>query len=255
LKQSGIEPRFYFRTHRFRLSGHYLLGRELQKTMQSPRADIRFRGLFNGRDEAGFSMPELLVVLAIIAIMAAVSIPYIYSYRVLYKSEEQALKVMDIMRETSQLALTRRRTFRMEIDMTDNALLIIDENGSADDVLIKSIPFEAPGLLRLDVKPASISQPNPPNYNPAVFAIDSVGHMNGVTPVIGHRVWALRFRSDGSVVTAANNPVSATLFIFPSAGPSSDVPSDKKQVRAVTVYGGSGAVRYWKYDGTTFTAG
>lgn len=223
--------------------------------MQTSGANVRFRSSPTNKSAAGFSMAELLVVMAIIAIMAAVSIPYIYSYRVLYKSEEQALKVMDIMRETSQLALTRRRTFRMEVDMTDNALLIIDENGSADDILIKSIPFEAPGMLRLDVKPAGISQPNPPNYNPAVFALDSVGHMNGSTPVIGHRVWALRFRSDGSVVTAANNPVSATMFIFPSAGPSSDVPTDNKQVRAITVYGGSGAVRYWKYDGTTFSAG
>lgn len=223
--------------------------------MQTSGANVRFRGSPTNEGAAGFSMAELLVVMAIIAVMAAVSIPYIYSYRVLYKSEEQALKVMDIMRETSQLALTRRRTFRMEVDMTDNALLIIDENGSADDTLIKSIPFEAPGMLRLDVKPAAISQPNPPNYNPAVFAIDSVGHMNGSTPVVGHRVWALRFRSDGSVVTAANNPISATMFIFPSAGPSSDVPTDKKQVRAITVYGGSGAVRYWKYDGTTFSAG
>ncbi|MER3430157.1 MAG: hypothetical protein C4325_11660 [Blastocatellia bacterium] len=223
--------------------------------MKKSGADVRLLSSPSGVRSAGFSMAELLVVMAIIAIMVAVTIPYIYSYRVLYKSEEQALKIMDVMRETSQLALTRRRTFRMEVDMTDNALLIIDENGPADDTLIKSIPFEAPGLLRLDVKPAGISQPNPPNYNPAVFSVDSVGHMSGATPVVGHRVWALRFRSDGSVVTAANNPISATMFIFPSAGPSSDVPTDTKQVRAITVYGGSGAVRYWKYDGTRFSAG
>ncbi|MBK6590555.1 MAG: hypothetical protein IPG22_19930 [Acidobacteria bacterium] len=85
-------------------------------------------------------MTELLVVLGIIAIMSVISLPYIVNYKKAYKSEDQALKVIDMMREAGQLALNRRRTIRFEIDFTDNAALIIDENGGAADTQIKSSP-------------------------------------------------------------------------------------------------------------------
>jgi type II secretory pathway pseudopilin PulG len=197
-------------------------------------------------------MIELLIVVAIIFIMSAISIPYVYSYRNKFKSEEQALKIMDLMREASQMALNQRRTIRFELDMTNNEALIIDENGAQPDTLLKSVPTEPAGVLRLDVNPAGVTRPNPPNYALAVFANDAVGHMDGTTPVINNRVWAIRFRSDGSVVNGGNITVSATLFVFPSTTPTSDVAADNRQIRAVTLYGGSGAVRYWKYTGTTF---
>lgn len=208
-----------------------------------------------GRSD-GFSMVELLVVVAMILIMAAVSVPYIYSYRIVYRSEEQSLMILDLMREASQKALNERRTFRFELDLDDNAILIIDENGTNPDVLLKQIPVDTQALLRTEVAPSGgVGRPNPPNYNAAVFANDTLGHRRGATPFINHKVWAVRFKSDGSVVGANDLPVSATLFVYPATSGTSDVPRDKKQVRAVTVYGGSGAVRYWRYDGTTFSAG
>ncbi len=69
----------------------------------------------------GFSLVEIFVVLVIIAIMAAISVPYIVSYKKLYKSEDQSIKLIDLMRESSQLALNKRKTIRFEIDLTDNA--------------------------------------------------------------------------------------------------------------------------------------
>ncbi len=200
----------------------------------------------------GFSVAELLVVLAIIGIMSAISLPYIYSNRALYKSEEQAIRIMDLMREAAQTALNERRTIRFEIDATDSSVRIIEGGGVASDKLIKRIPLESSGVLRMDVNPDGILRPNPPNYPAAVFAVDSLGHMDGSTPVVGHNVWAIRFRSDGSVVTAGNVPVSATVFIFPPGG--GNTTSAPSQVRGITLYGGSGAVRFWRYNGTSWAA-
>ena len=105
---------------------------------------MEHRLLKKQRTHSGFSVIELIVVLGIIALLSAISLPYIYNYKKLYKSEDQSLKVIDLMREAGQLALTRRRTMRFEIDLTDNAVLIIDEKstGSADDTQLKKIPLE-----------------------------------------------------------------------------------------------------------------
>ncbi len=202
--------------------------------------------------DKGFSIVELLVVIGVIAILSAISLPYIVNYKTRYKSEDQALKTMDLMREAGQLALTRRRTIRLEIDLTDNAVLLIDENGSDPDTLIKKIPLESANEVRVDTIPQSVNKPNPPNYSDIVFSVDSIGHMAGSTPVIGHSVWGVRFRSDGSVVNATNVLVNSNIYFWPPVSPGSSTARSLGEVRAVTIAGGSGAVRYWKHNGTTF---
>lgn len=202
--------------------------------------------------QLGFSVVELLVVVSVIAIMAAISIPYLLDYRKVYRSDDQAIKMMDMMREAGQLALTRRRTIRYEIDLTDNAVLIIDENGAAADTLIKMVPLDKASDVRVDAIPSGVTRPNPPNYTDAAFATDSLGHLRGSTAVIGHSVWTARFQRDGAAVNAAGNPVNVNLYVWPPISAGSLTPRNKQEIRAITMFGGSGAIRFWKYDGTTF---
>ena len=199
-------------------------------------------------------MTELLVVVGVIGVMSVISLPYIVNYKKAYKSEDQALKVIDMMREANQLALARRRTIRFEIDYTDNVALIIDENGAAADTKIKKIPLELARDVRMDIIPATISKPNPPNYNDAVAAADSRGHQDGGSTITGHTVWLARFRSDGSVVNNVDVPINANIYSWPPIAPGSSTPRSKAEVRAITLFGGSGAIRYWKHNGTTFVA-
>lgn len=206
------------------------------------------------RGQSGFSMAEILVVLAVVAIMVAVSIPFIANYRRLYRSDEQSMQILDTMREASQLALTRRRTVRFEIDLTDNVLLLIDERAVGQHIVVKKLPLYALRELRYDVVPNGVTRPNPPNYNDAVFATDTLGHLEGTTPVTNHNVFALRFRRDGSVVNSAGTLTSATIYVFPPASYGSSTPRNIREVRAITIFGGTGAVRYWKHNGATFGA-
>lgn len=202
--------------------------------------------------ERGASVVEIVIALVIIGVLSAISLPYIANYKKYYKSEDQALKVIDILREGSQIALSKRRTIRFEIDLTDNAVLLIDENGTAPDFLIKKVPLEEPKDLRVDTIPSGIAKPNPPNYTDITFVTDTTGHTAGAQTINGHRIWAARFQRDGSVVNAAGTPISVNIYFFPPVSPGSTTPRNKNEVRAVTMFGGSGAVRYWKYQNTSF---
>ena len=135
-------------------------------------------------------------------------------------------------------------------------MLIIDQKGAgnADDILVKKVPLELPKDVRIDTLPATITKPNPPNYTDIAFAVDAVGHLAGATPVTGHNIWAARFKSDGSVVTAADIPLSANIYSFPPLSSGSTTARSTKEVRAITMFGGSGAIRYWKYDGSAWVA-
>ena len=202
----------------------------------------------------GFSLIEVFIVVAIIGILCAISVPYFLNYNKLYKSDNQARIIMDLMAEAGQRAMTRRRTFRFELDLTANKALIIDENnlGTADDTEIKAINLESVSNVRFDRKPNGVSKPNPPNYNDAVFAKDSIGHLEGTKRVSGNRVWAVRFQRDGTVVNSTGNLTSANLYVWIPLSPGSNLPSKKQLVRCITLVGTSGAVRYWKHSGSTF---
>lgn len=204
--------------------------------------------------ESGFSVVELVIAIVIVTVLTAISLPYLYSNQRLYKSEDQALKILDLMGEANKQALAKRRTFRVEIDLTDNAAILIDENGTAADTRVRWFPLEKTFEVRADIIPDGVTRPDPPNYNDAAFADDTLGHQWGPNTKIGNTVWAARFRSDGSVVNAADIPISATLYIWPPEAAGSDLPRSKTEVRAITMFGGSGAIRYWKHNGTVFYA-
>ena len=204
--------------------------------------------------EAGASVLEILVALCVILILSSVAIPYMWNYKKLYKSEDQSLRMMDLMREAAQTALVKRRTIRYEIDLTDNVVLLIDESQNAPKgQQIKKIPLELIRDLRVDTIPNGVSKPNPPNYNDATFATDNVGHMIGAVTITGHNIWSCRFKSDGSVVNSAGNPISANIYIWPPQSTGSLTPRNTAEIRAITLFGGTGAVRYWKYTGSAFT--
>ena len=198
--------------------------------------------------------------MVIIGVLTAISLPFLIGAKRLYKSEDQALKIMDLMREANQLAMTRRRTMRFEIDAVTNQIFIIDETGpnalitTDDSRVVKAIPLEAGSELRFDQNPTGVTQPSPPNYTNASFTTYPSGYTRGGQSVTSTKVFIARFRSDGSAVNSTGNLVNATLYVWNPNPANTNQARDLKLVRAITLFGGSAAVRYWKYDGIAFKA-
>jgi prepilin-type N-terminal cleavage/methylation domain-containing protein len=198
--------------------------------------------LVGQRPEAGFSLIELLVVVAMVVILTTISVFALRSSKRSYAPDDEANQIVSFFREAHQRALSQRQTQRVTIDRNQLLVRLMDEGllpggdeveiirGKLNGTVAMTQPRIGGNLLPLP--------PAPYNYNTAVFT-------DGVCQ--------FRFRADGSVVDSAGNSVSATFFFTPL-----DM-NDQSQtlVRSVTLFGPSGSTRAWKYDAanTKFISG
>ncbi len=196
-------------------------------------------------------MIEILVVLVIITILTGTTFYYLNAAQTLYNADEQALKISDVLQEARQRSLTQRETMRVEIDLTDNIVRLIDENTPVtvnDDNLIRTIQLLDPSQIRVNERPGQISQ-NPPEE----FPVPSAQFRQSIYPEsLAHDVCTMRFLSNGTVVDQGTNEigrdavsVGATVHIW---SPIPDNISDSKIARSITIIGSTGSIRLWEYD-------
>lgn len=201
--------------------------------------------------QSGFSLVEVLIVAALIVLVGSSAAFYLNAHKKLYKPDDQTLLVADILQEARQRSLTQRETMRVEIDLTDNEIRLIDENTvttADDDEVIKVLPIYFPNEVRIDSRSENIAY-NPPeplpvptaNFLPSVYP-----------PSATHQVCTLRFQSNGTVTDGGNNATGdgaivggVTLHIWQ---PKSENPAEYSIARALTVIGSTGSIRLWEFD-------
>jgi len=211
------------------------------------------RGPFEIRSrESGFSLIELLVVLSIVTIMGGAALFYAYAHKKLYKPDDQALQIVDILQEARQRSLTQRRPMRVEINLTTNTVTLYDENtntGSAsDDFRIKSLKLFDPSDVRVDSRPAEIAV-NPPETMPVASAV----FKSSVYPSsISQNVCTIRFLANGTAVDAGTNATGAgaavTGVTLHNWSPNKATPTQSDIARSITVLGATGVIRMWEYN-------
>ena len=215
----------------------------------------RNRQKMQRKNEAGFSLIEMMIVFAMLLIFAGISFYYLSNQRTAYRSDDQALQVVDILQTARQYALNKRRTMRVEVNITNRVVRLIDENlpGNAnDDSVIKTITIPPDVQLRSNRRPANISA-GPNEVAPAPDAVFANSVYGAPAPVgsTGQNVFTLRFLRNGTVTDGGTDAIAtnaantgATLYFYVPASPADLDNAGIGSARAITVLS-AGAIRLW----------
>lgn len=201
-------------------------------------------------ESGGYSIIEMLIVLTVVTIVTGGAFFYLGSHQKLYKTDNQALQIADLLQEARQRSLTQRKTMRVEIDLTETVARLIDEreaDTADDDTILRELILHFPNEVRIDAPPTAITY-NPPEPLPvpnAKFKISSY-------PLsVLNQVCTIRFQSNGSVVDAGTNTTGGnaavtgvTLHLWT---PTADGGEDISVARALTIIGSTGSVRLWEF--------
>jgi Tfp pilus assembly protein FimT len=189
----------------------------------------------------GFSLVELLIIIAVLVIMAALAVPQVISTRRLLRFNGLQRELISQIRLARQMAMSQRQVMRFRYDDNDKQIVIIDNqergtaanplaNNTANDVVVKTTSLANSGV------PASEITYGRPSSAPNSALPDGVslsGLSSGRVEIV--------FQPDGSVVDANGNPSNAALFFYDNKEPAGTA-------IAVSVLGAGGRVKTWRYS-------
>jgi prepilin-type N-terminal cleavage/methylation domain-containing protein len=176
------------------------------------------------RPDAGFSFPEVLVVVALIAIIAGISIPVTRGMIVRAEADSATVVIVSTLNEARDRAIAERRDFQVNFVVPDRIQI--------SRVPVPIGPVETVTNRLLENGQTIMRWPGVPD-TPDAFGGGGEVNFTGPTPVT--------FTSDGSLVDAAGDPVNGTIFLA--------TPDQPESVRAVSIFGMTGLARTWKWAG------
>lgn len=156
------------------------------------------------KNEKGFSLPELIIVLLILSILVVLALPQVISSRRLFRFTALQRQVASTLVDARQEAMTQRTpiTFRYD-NVNKNTVIYGGSYGALGDSKNKKAELTDSGLEKDDLVY------NRPNGAPGSALADT----SNMTPLTGGTV-DIKFQPDGSVIDASNNPVNNALFFY-----------------------------------------
>ncbi|MGD9906117.1 MAG: Tfp pilus assembly protein FimT/FimU [Vicinamibacterales bacterium] len=175
-------------------------------------------------DEAGFTLAEMLVVVALIAIGSAVTIPLTMEMVNRAKNDSSVVVAQTFIDAARDRAVAERRNVELEFTAPNWLRMYRIEVPTNARTLVGEMRLEGGQEFR---KFPTVSD------TPDAFGASGAISFTGTMPVM--------FTSDGSLIDAQGDVVNGSVFF--------GVPDRPESARAVTVFGITGMIRTWKWRG------
>lgn len=185
----------------------------------------------NKTSQSGFSLPELIVVVFVIAIIGILALPQITASRRAFRFSSLQRQISATLSEARQQAMSQRRaiTFRYN-DSTKETFIFGGSYGVLGDEKNRVESLYGSGISQNEIvygRPIGAS----------LAALDDSSNLT----VLSSNAVEITFQPDGSVLDAGNNPVNKAIFFYHTKYPS-------QMAFAVSVLGAGGRVKIWRYN-------
>lgn len=186
---------------------------------------------FRGRSAAGFSMIELMLVVGISTVLAAIAVPVSSQYIKWARADSSNEATIRSIAAARDRAVAERRNIELTL-VSPNIVRLERENiDSTGATTGKTTILE----VMLDNGQQFLKFTGLPD-TPDAFGNSSAITFGGTAPFM--------FASDGTLIDSSGDVVNGTILI--------GMPNQKETARAVTIFGASGLLRSWKWRGSSW---
>jgi prepilin-type N-terminal cleavage/methylation domain-containing protein len=224
------------------------------------------------RSSGGFSLIEILIVMALAVILTAIALPAMVAQRRLLRSTAVTREVLTRFRYARQLAISQRQAITFQYDDATAAkqITIINHNNNqlisaqfpASCVLSRTAILVAPGFpntacstvvvripltqgglpaaeLTYGIPSGSPQLPTGAPVIPTTVLADNIV-MTPLAPAGAGGRLNITFQADGSVIDTAGFPQDRAMFFFNNK-------AAQGTASAVSVVGATGRIKVWRY--------
>jgi prepilin-type N-terminal cleavage/methylation domain-containing protein len=191
---------------------------------------MRARSNHGGRNDAGFTLLEVLIVVGLLGTLVAMAIMVSPSFLRLARADSGVAQVVDVLRLARETAVSQRRNIVVTpigLNALETRRQDIGANGAVTGTtVLRTVEFENGVQFRLEPSVTSA----PPDWTNG--AIDQAVEFPSAT---------LIFTSEGTFVNQQGDPINGGFFLAR--------PSDSLSPRAITIFGATALIRVFQWNG------